>query len=247
MNTQYCFRTGRSTSHAIFIARPLESFAEISWKNVAFNTIYTRPKLRVFCDEGKSDCFFQESGTRQGCPFSPYLFILVVSVMFCRHLFPPSNKGNQSQEFILVKIFLRMQLLWTELLKEIVHEFELLYQTCINLTTSSKLSTIKYQGGNIDSTFFSCTLPLRSNFPSFAARLWLRRHVRPASCLSISNPLSRWGKFQIGKFDDLLEERKKTHSFQVFFLRLPGYRASRVNTWPFQSFDGKSWIASSFL
>ena len=44
--------------------------------------IYTRSKFRVSCDEGKSDFFFQRSGIRQGCPLSPYLFILVMSVMF---------------------------------------------------------------------------------------------------------------------------------------------------------------------
>ncbi len=35
MNTPYGFRTGRSTSHAIFIARRLQSFAEITGKNLA--------------------------------------------------------------------------------------------------------------------------------------------------------------------------------------------------------------------
>lgn len=116
MNIQYGFRTRRSTSHAIFIARPLQSFAEIIGKNLALvmldwekafdkidhgrlleslarlevpprlfkiiKHIYTSPKFRVSCDEGKSDFFFQQSGIRQGCPPSEYLFILVMSVMF---------------------------------------------------------------------------------------------------------------------------------------------------------------------
>ena len=35
MNTQYGFRSGRSTSHAIFLARRLQSFAEATGKNIS--------------------------------------------------------------------------------------------------------------------------------------------------------------------------------------------------------------------
>ena len=35
MNTQYGFRSGRSTGHAIFLARRLQSFAEATGKNIS--------------------------------------------------------------------------------------------------------------------------------------------------------------------------------------------------------------------
>ena len=35
MNTQYGFRSGGSTSHAIFLARRLQSFAEATGKNIS--------------------------------------------------------------------------------------------------------------------------------------------------------------------------------------------------------------------
>ena len=65
--------------------RLLESLARLEVPRRLFKLIKhmcTRPKFRVSCDEGKSDFFFQQSGIRQGCPPSAYLFILVMSVMF---------------------------------------------------------------------------------------------------------------------------------------------------------------------
>ena len=118
MNTQYCFRSGRSTSHAIFLARRLQSFAEATGKNIsiilldwekAFDRLdhnrlieslqrvevpqrllqltcikdtYSRPKFRVSCSEGSSAFSCQETGIRQGCPLSPYVLIVAMSVAF---------------------------------------------------------------------------------------------------------------------------------------------------------------------
>ena len=198
MNTQYGFRTGRSTSHAIFLARRLQSFAEITGKNLALvmldwekafdkidhgrlleslarlevpprlfkiiKHIYTHPKFRVSCDEGKSDFFFQQSGIRQGCPLSPYLFILVMSVMFAdiksrlnTHKQREPIPGILFSEILFADdtlIFGEHTASLNKLLKEIELESEyynmnLNYQKCINLTTNRKMSTIKYQSGNI--------------------------------------------------------------------------------------------------
>ena len=116
MKTQHGFRKGHSTSHAVFLARRLQSLAEVSVKPVSIvlldwekafdridhgrllesmrrldipaniyniiGDIYATPKFKVSSDEGTSDFFIQQSRIRQGCPLSPYLFILVMSVMF---------------------------------------------------------------------------------------------------------------------------------------------------------------------
>ena len=41
--------------------------------------IYTSPKFRIKIPEGISDEFHQEIGIRQGCPLSPYLYIIATS------------------------------------------------------------------------------------------------------------------------------------------------------------------------
>ena len=44
--------------------------------------LYEKPQFRVVTKESKSEYKHQSSGIRQGCPLSPFLFILVMSVMF---------------------------------------------------------------------------------------------------------------------------------------------------------------------
>ena len=114
--TQYGFRKGKSTSHAIFLARRILDISEQRGSNMSMilldwekaldkiehtklmealerlnipknllkmiNNIYTAPKFRVKVDENVSEYKTQRTGIRQGCPLSPYLFILVMSVMF---------------------------------------------------------------------------------------------------------------------------------------------------------------------
>jgi len=46
------------------------------------NSLYTEPKFRAKFNEEVSDYKQQHSGIRQGCPLSPYLFILLMTCMF---------------------------------------------------------------------------------------------------------------------------------------------------------------------
>ena len=48
--------------------------------NVA--ALYADPKFKVKFNDNESEYKPQNSGIRQGCPLSPYLFLLVMTVMF---------------------------------------------------------------------------------------------------------------------------------------------------------------------
>ena len=43
---------------------------------------YENPQFRIKTQDGKSDYRKQTTGIRQGCPLSPYLFILMMTVAF---------------------------------------------------------------------------------------------------------------------------------------------------------------------
>ena len=114
--TQYGFRRGKSTSHAIHIIRRILDLGErtarkvnlvlLDWEK-AFDKIYhaglfsamTRmgihPKLieltkqvykktifKIEIDGNCSAWHAQQTGIRQGCPLSPYLFLIVMTVVF---------------------------------------------------------------------------------------------------------------------------------------------------------------------
>ena len=111
--TQYGFRPGMSTSHAIYIIRRVQDFAEskssklslalLDWEK-AFDKIqhdkliltlerlgfhsqyldviqdcYRKPTFYVKDEFGMSDIKTQSAGIRQGCPLSPFLFVLVMT------------------------------------------------------------------------------------------------------------------------------------------------------------------------
>lgn len=111
--TQYGFRPQRSTSHALYIIRRIQDYAEVKgarlslalldWekavdevqhdklifalKKIGFNhcdvlqDCYKEPTSYVKDALGTSDIKRQSSGIRQGCPLSPYLFVIVIYVL----------------------------------------------------------------------------------------------------------------------------------------------------------------------
>ena len=44
--------------------------------------LYQKPKFKVQIDGSESQMYEQETGIRQGCPLSPYLFLLIMTTMF---------------------------------------------------------------------------------------------------------------------------------------------------------------------
>ena len=48
----------------------------------AITHIYDSPQFRVFAGHTESEYLIQRSGIRQGCPLSPYLFVLLMAAMF---------------------------------------------------------------------------------------------------------------------------------------------------------------------
>ena len=111
--TQYGFRPSRSTSHALYLIRRVQDYAEakgtklsmamLDWEK-AFDKIlhdrlytsmerlgveehvinvikkcYRDPTFYVRDNYGQSETKKQTTGIRQGCPLSPYLFVLVMT------------------------------------------------------------------------------------------------------------------------------------------------------------------------
>ena len=54
--------------------------AEDTYKLI--EAMYKDPKFKVSKEEQESDYLQQQAGIRQGCPLSPYLFVLAMSAIF---------------------------------------------------------------------------------------------------------------------------------------------------------------------
>ena len=73
------------------------------------SNIHDQPRVEVCTNEGNSKFFTQQCGIRQGRPLSPYLCILVMSVIVTaikRETQHP-NSNSQFQEYTLPKFFMR--------------------------------------------------------------------------------------------------------------------------------------------
>ena len=127
-------------------------------------TIYKAPQFRVKSGEHQSDYKTQHSGIRQGCPLSPYLFILVMTVLM-KDVKARLNTKRQSEPINGIRfaeiLYADDTLLFgphthniNKLLAEIQTEsayynLNLNLAKCINLTLNQKQTSVKFQTGDL--------------------------------------------------------------------------------------------------
>ena len=96
---QYGFRKANSTPQPLFIYRRLDwekAFDKVDQKSMTIvlkrmgipedmtdliSSIYKEPQFNVKDGKLKSSTKYQQTGIRQGCPLSPYLFIILLSAV----------------------------------------------------------------------------------------------------------------------------------------------------------------------
>lgn len=147
--------------------RMLEALNRLGIKGNLFKLItriYTSPKFKVSVGNIHSEYNTQQSGIRQGCPLSPYLFVLVMTVMF-KDIRSRLNTPKQREPINNIKsseilyaddtlIFGTHTQSINKLLKEIQKESQY-YNTqlnlnkCINLTANRKQSNIQFSDGTL--------------------------------------------------------------------------------------------------
>ena len=59
--------------------------------------IYSNTKFRVSAEGRQSESMIENSGIRQGCPLSPYLFVLLMSAMFTDIKVGSTHQSNRNQ------------------------------------------------------------------------------------------------------------------------------------------------------
>ena len=126
--------------------------------------MYDNPKFRITAAGTSSAYRTQESGIRQGCPLSPYLFVLLMSALFAdikAQLNTPKQKepirGIRFAEILYADdtlIFGTHTHSINKFLHAIQRESEyynlqLNYDKCINLTLHQHQSSIKYADGTL--------------------------------------------------------------------------------------------------
>jgi len=124
--------------------------------------IYKTPTFRVKTNAATSDYKMQNTGIRQGCPLSPYLFIIVMTVLF-KDVKQQLNTPKQTEPIDGIKfaeilyaddtfLFGRHTQNLNKLLAKIQEEsayynLNLNMDKCVNLTLNQKTTSIKYKNG----------------------------------------------------------------------------------------------------
>ena len=125
--------------------------------------MYDHPKFRITADGHSSGYRNQDSGIRQGCPLSPFLFVLLMSAIFQdirSRLNTPKQiepiKGVRFAEILYADdtlIFgthtptINKLLHWIQR-ESSYYNLNLNYDICINLTLHQKQSSVKYLDGS---------------------------------------------------------------------------------------------------
>ena len=79
--------------HPFTITILQKAFIEVTYLNI-IKAIYDKPTVNIILDGGKLKAFPLKSGTRQGCPFSPLLFNIVLEVVAIAIREEKRNKRN---------------------------------------------------------------------------------------------------------------------------------------------------------
>jgi len=126
--------------------------------------IYNNPQFRVEMEGNTSEYRKQQTGIRQGCPLSPYIFIIVMAVIIFdikQRLNTPKMrqpiKGIEFAEILYADdtlIFGNYTRNISIYLKEIEEEsakynMKLNYDKCVNLTANQKQTTVRFKDGTL--------------------------------------------------------------------------------------------------
>ncbi len=127
--------------------------------------IYTEPMFQVEAGGNISSTRRQHTGIRQGCPLSPYLFIIVMTVLFkdvrARLNTPKQNEPIPGIKFaevlyaddtLLFGTYTRnLNLLHRQIqLESAYYNMKLNVGKCVNIIASQVQSTIKFMDGTLD-------------------------------------------------------------------------------------------------
>ena len=122
------------------------------------HAIYDKPTVHITLNGEKLKAFLLKSGTRQGCPLSPFLFNIVFEVLARAIKQEKETKGSQFvREEVKLSLHANDMILYTDnpkdtiqKLQELINEFSKVagYKINIKKLVAFCTSMMKYQKGN---------------------------------------------------------------------------------------------------